>query len=162
MVIPGSSCMNMFRIKVLTSICSVMLSLLFIISTWSYLNTTWFYFLVFLSFFLSFFLWGSCFHSLLLGFIFPIACLIIYNFGAGSMIDRDVLPWNKRREILVGVARGLTYLHHDSHLCIIHRDIKAANILLDDNFEPKIADFGLAKLFPSDRTHMSTRIAGTL
>ena len=78
------------------------------------------------------------------------------------MIHRDVLTWNKRREILVGVARGLTYLHHASHLCIIHRDIKAANILLDDNFEPKIADFGLAKLFPSDRTHMSTRIAGTL
>ena len=78
------------------------------------------------------------------------------------MIDRDVLKWNKRREILVGVARGLTYLHHDSHLCIIHRDIKAANILLDDDLEPKIADFGLAKLFTSDRTHMSTRMAGTL
>ena len=78
------------------------------------------------------------------------------------MIDRDVLKWNKRREILVGVARGLTYLHHDSHLCIIHRDIKAANILLGDDLEPKIADFGLAKLFASDRTHMSTRIAGTL
>ena len=78
------------------------------------------------------------------------------------MINRDVLKWNKRREILVGVARGLTYLHHDSHLCIIHRDIKAANILLGDDLEPKIADFGLAKLFAYDRTHMSTRIAGTL
>ena len=147
-MIQCSSCMNMFRIKVLTSICSVMLSLLFIISTWSYLNTTRYYF-PFLSFF------GSL--------VFIPYFLVSYNyFGVGSMIDRDVLTWNKRREILVGVARGLTYLHHDSHLCIIHRDIKAANILLDDDLEPKIADFGLAKLFASDRTHMSTGIAGTL
>ena len=72
---------------------------------------SWFYFLLFLDFISL--LWVSCFNSLLLHWL----CNI---FGAGSMIDRDVLTWNKRREILVGVARGLTYLHHDSHLCIIH------------------------------------------
>ena len=82
------------------------------------------------------------------------------NYGTRSY-GRAILTWNKRREILVNVARGLTYLH-DSHLCIMHKDIKATNILLDDDLNPKIADFGLAKLFASDRTHMSTIIAGKL
>jgi serine/threonine protein kinase len=82
-------------------------------------------------------------------------------FNAASH-GREILTWTKRRGILEGVARGLTYLHHDSHQPVIHRNIKAANILLDDDFQPKIADFGLARLFASDKTHMSTRIAGTL
>jgi serine/threonine protein kinase len=59
-------------------------------------------------------------------------------------------------------ARGLAYLHEESEIRIIHRDIKASNILLDNKYRPKIADFGLAKLFAEDESHISTRVAGTL
>ena len=73
-----------------------------------------------------------------------------------------MLSWRKRLDILMGTARGLAYMHHACHQHIIHRDIKAVNVLLDENLNPKIADFGLAKLFKTDRTHVNTGIAGTL
>jgi serine/threonine protein kinase len=63
---------------------------------------------------------------------------------------------------MLGTAAGLAYLHEESKLRIIHRDIKLSNILIDEDFEPKIADFGLARLFPEDKTHVSTAVAGTL
>ena len=72
------------------------------------------------------------------------------------------LTWCERYDIIIGIARGLAYLHEDSRVRIIHRDIKPSNILIDDNLSPKIADFGLARLFPNDETHVSTKVAGTL
>lgn len=74
---------------------------------------------------------------------------------------RGELHWKRRYDIIAGIARGLQYLHVDSHNLIVHRDIKASNILLDDNWVPKIADFGMARLFPDDQTYVNTRIAGT-
>ena len=75
---------------------------------------------------------------------------------------RGLLNWKQRHDIIMGTARGLAYLHEEFHVCIIHRDIKTSNILLDDDFHPRIADFGLARLLPEDRTHLSTKFAGTL
>ncbi|KAK3424559.1 hypothetical protein EUGRSUZ_F01346 [Eucalyptus grandis] len=71
------------------------------------------------------------------------------------------LDWRTRHKICVGIARGLAYLHEESRLKIVHRDIKATNILLDKDLNPKISDFGLAKLDQEDNTHISTKIAGT-
>ncbi|CAN1145868.1 Cold-responsive protein kinase 1 [Linum perenne] len=71
------------------------------------------------------------------------------------------LNWLARRKICFGVAQGLRFLHEEVQPHIVHRDIKASNILLDRELTPKISDFGLAKLFPSHLTHISTRVAGT-
>ena len=80
-------------------------------------------------------------------------------------IDKRVaspMAWPTRMKIAVGTARGLVYMHEVSEERIVHRDIKASNILLDKDFNPKIADFGLAKIFEDDETHIITRVAGTL
>ncbi|GMN64559.1 hypothetical protein TIFTF001_033632 [Ficus carica] len=72
------------------------------------------------------------------------------------------LPWNKHFDIIRGIARGLLYLHQDSKLQIVHRDLKASNILLDNNLNPKISDFGLARTFKDDQNEARTRrVVGT-
>ncbi len=72
------------------------------------------------------------------------------------------MSWAVRLKMCLGVARGLHYLHALAQPRVMHRDIKAGNVLLDRKMEPKIADFGLALLFPDDRTHiMTVHVAGT-
>ncbi|CAL2253398.1 unnamed protein product [Prunus armeniaca] len=96
--------------------------------------------------------------------------ILIYEFMPNKSVDffifdqegQKLLDWPTCFHIIGGIARGLLYLHQDSRLRIIHRDLKASNILLDNNMNPKISDFGLAKTFGSDQSRGNTnRVVGT-
>ncbi|XP_022922949.1 PTI1-like tyrosine-protein kinase At3g15890 [Cucurbita moschata] len=80
----------------------------------------------------------------------------------GQLADQCLLDWQRRVSIAIGAAQGLSYLHHEARPHIIHRDIKASNVLLDSDFEAKVADFGFAKLIPDGVSHLTTRVKGTL
>ncbi|KAG6515089.1 hypothetical protein ZIOFF_025474 [Zingiber officinale] len=94
--------------------------------------------------------------------------MLVYEFVPNNTLEyhlhvnnNPVMDWPTRLKIAIGSAKGLAYLHEDCHPRIIHRDIKTANILLDNNFEAMVADFGLAKFNSDTNTHVSTRIMGT-
>lgn len=97
--------------------------------------------------------------------------IIVYNYLENNSLAQTLLganrsniqfSWRTRTKICIGVARGLAFLHEEVRPHIVHRDIKAGNILLDRDLTPIISDFGLAKLLPPNTTHVSTRVAGTI
>ncbi|KAE9606710.1 hypothetical protein Lal_00026353 [Lupinus albus] len=94
--------------------------------------------------------------------------MLVYEFIPNNNLEHHLhgkgvptMDWPTRMRIAIGSAKGLAYLHEDCHPRIIHRDIKTANVLIDDSFEAKVADFGLAKLTSDNNTHVSTRVMGT-
>ncbi|KAL5157652.1 putative serine/threonine-protein kinase PBL23 [Glycine soja] len=97
--------------------------------------------------------------------------ILVYEFMANGSLEnhlldigayKEPLDWKNRMKIAEGAARGLEYLHNSAEPAIIYRDFKSSNILLDENFNPKLSDFGLAKIGPKDgQDHVSTRVMGT-
>lgn len=85
------------------------------------------------------------------------------EYSTADPIKREQLDWSRRCVIIGGIARGILYLHEDSRPTVIHRDVRAGNILLDGNMDPKISNFGMARMFGVDDQTQgnSRRIVGT-
>lgn len=98
-------------------------------------------------------------YNLLIYELMPNGSLDAYLYGRSN--HKRHLDWSSRYKIALGAARGIAYLHHDCIPHIIHRDIKSSNILLDDNIQARVSDFGLATFMEPDKTHVSTVVAGT-
>jgi serine/threonine protein kinase len=88
--------------------------------------------------------------------------LIFFLLRADFKPSEPVIDWPTRKRIALGTARGLEYLHEHCNPKIIHRDVKAANVLLDEDFEPVVGDFGLAQLVDVRKTSVTTQIRGTM
>lgn len=85
-----------------------------------------------------------------------------YHFVVSGVDKKEgFLDWDARLKIALGAARGLAYLHEDSNPRVIHRDFKASNVLLEEDFTPKVSDFGLAREATEGSNHISTRVMGT-
>ncbi|GKV50308.1 hypothetical protein SLEP1_g57020 [Rubroshorea leprosula] len=99
----------------------------------------------------------------LFGMTEQVICSLLAFMWENETGNKDLhLDWPTRFSICLAIARALVYLHEESRPRIIHRDVKASNILLDAELCPKISDFGLAKLYDDKKTHISTRVAGTI
>ena len=85
-----------------------------------------------------------------------------FDWYIGSEQSRMTFNWETRRNVSIGVAHVLAFLHEELKPHIVHRDIKSSNILLDRDLTPRVSDFGLAKLLRDDKSYISTRVAGTL
>ncbi|KAJ0682362.1 putative protein kinase RLK-Pelle-DLSV family [Helianthus annuus] len=86
----------------------------------------------------------------------------IHFYKSGNHKSKMEIDFPTIQRICIGIAKGLKFLHEDSVLRMVHRDIKATNVLLDSDLTPKISDFGLAKLNEEENTHITTRVAGTM